>query len=132
MLADEAKRDHQLKYPTYSYKPRKASEKKRRMSKKKAAALEGHGVGVARGEYDGESGAEGGFCANAAAGPGNHFNTFSGAGDFTAEYDVTAVEGMTQSFSDTAVQDFTTEFDSFPYQTECGDEDFFNNFLGHN
>ena len=37
--ADIAKHEHQEKYPGYSYKPRKSSEKKRRMTKKKAAAL---------------------------------------------------------------------------------------------
>jgi hypothetical protein len=39
MLADQAKAEHKLKYPQYTYKPRKSSEKKRRMTKKKAAAL---------------------------------------------------------------------------------------------
>lgn len=35
------KLEHAQKYPEYSYKPRKPSEKKKRMSKKKAAALAG-------------------------------------------------------------------------------------------
>jgi hypothetical protein len=38
-LADQAKAEHKLKYPDYQYKPRKSSEKKRRMTKKKSAAL---------------------------------------------------------------------------------------------
>jgi hypothetical protein len=38
-LAAEAKAEHMRKYPDYQYKPRKSSEKKRRMSKKKQAAL---------------------------------------------------------------------------------------------
>lgn len=37
--AHKIKLEHSLKYPDYSYQPRKASEKKRRMSKKKLAAL---------------------------------------------------------------------------------------------
>jgi hypothetical protein len=37
--AAEAKAEHMRKYPDYQYKPRKSSEKKRRMSKKKQAAL---------------------------------------------------------------------------------------------
>jgi hypothetical protein len=37
--AAEAKAEHMRKYPDYQYKPRKSSEKKRRMSKKKEAAL---------------------------------------------------------------------------------------------
>ena len=36
--ADLKKAEHLLKYPGYSYRPRKSSEKKRRMSKKKALA----------------------------------------------------------------------------------------------
>ncbi|KAH7317286.1 HMG box protein [Rhexocercosporidium sp. MPI-PUGE-AT-0058] len=39
-LADQAKAAHKLLHPTYNYRPRKSSEKKRRMTKKKAAALE--------------------------------------------------------------------------------------------
>ncbi|KAF2433001.1 hypothetical protein EJ08DRAFT_584522 [Tothia fuscella] len=38
--ADEVKKEHMKKYPGYSYQPRKPSEKKRRMTKKKAAALQ--------------------------------------------------------------------------------------------
>jgi hypothetical protein len=38
-LAEQLKKEHALKYPNYTYKPRKPSEKKRRISKKKAAAL---------------------------------------------------------------------------------------------
>ncbi|RDW77396.1 hypothetical protein BP6252_05449 [Coleophoma cylindrospora] len=38
-LADEKKREHLAMYPGYHYTPRKPSEKKRRMTKKKAAAL---------------------------------------------------------------------------------------------
>ncbi|PMD54302.1 uncharacterized protein K444DRAFT_140718 [Hyaloscypha bicolor E] len=37
--AAEAKAEHMRKYPDYQYKPRKSSDKKRRMSKKKEAAL---------------------------------------------------------------------------------------------
>jgi hypothetical protein len=37
--ADKLKLEHALMYPGYSYQPRKSSERKRRMSKKKAAAL---------------------------------------------------------------------------------------------
>jgi len=37
--AEMAKREHLQKYPGYQYQPRKPSEKKRRMTKKKAAAL---------------------------------------------------------------------------------------------
>jgi hypothetical protein len=38
-MADKAKKEHLLKHPGYTYKPRKSSEKKRRMSKKKLAAM---------------------------------------------------------------------------------------------
>nr|AFQ62783.1 MAT1-2-1 [Hymenoscyphus albidus] len=37
--ADQAKVEHAIKYPNYQYQPRKPSEKKRRMTKKKAATL---------------------------------------------------------------------------------------------
>lgn len=39
-LADQAKAQHAALHPNYRYQPRKSSEKKRRMTKKKAAALE--------------------------------------------------------------------------------------------
>ena len=38
--ADRLKQDHVKKYPSYKYQPRKSSEVKRRMTKKKAATLE--------------------------------------------------------------------------------------------
>ena len=38
-VAHEAKEKHKLMYPDYVFKPRKSSEKKRRMTKKKAAAF---------------------------------------------------------------------------------------------
>lgn len=42
----EAKRQHALLYPHYKYQPRKPAEKKRRMTKKKAAALAADGNGA--------------------------------------------------------------------------------------
>ena len=43
-MALKEKREHALKYPNYQYTPRKPSEKKRRMTKKKAAKLQLAGV----------------------------------------------------------------------------------------
>lgn len=42
--ADRAKSDHTLKFPNYQYQPRKPSEKKRRMTKKKAATLAANAI----------------------------------------------------------------------------------------
>jgi hypothetical protein len=43
--ARQVKEHHKKMYPDYSYKPRKPSEKKRRMTKRKAAALQKQLVG---------------------------------------------------------------------------------------
>ena len=43
--AEEKKKAHVLKYPNYQYQPRKANEKKRRMTKRKAALLKAQSTG---------------------------------------------------------------------------------------
>lgn len=47
-LAKKAKEEHAAKYPDYNYQPRKPSEKKRRMTKKKPATPQGTPANIAQ------------------------------------------------------------------------------------
>jgi hypothetical protein len=66
-LANQAKAQHAALHPNYRYQPRKSSEKKRRMTKKKAAALE-----LAAVQNDQLAQAGGVFDAILSAGPATH------------------------------------------------------------
>jgi len=122
MLADQAKVDHKLKYPSYVYKPRKSSEKKRRMTKKKAAALESAQLGTQA--TVGNELPEQQYEANATA--------VQNQVDHLEEAKIFA-QALTQGIPDAAL--FLPEIDGFPYQTEDGedfDEDFLDNFFSFN